>query len=215
MCHCAQISVALIHLLGCLAAGSSATPQIIRSHLAFSAAAVDRRSSYRYSSPHPPPPPPRGAAQPWITPVTSASTCGRAAVIQTYHKPSVPQTPPTPPTNTHATPFSPSLAVGLIPCHCFFAMRLSMTSPVLTRGLGDQTTPVVYRHHPPSWWRQWWWGKERKKERKTLPDGRTRVPVTSRSKQDGEIFTDNNLIKHGNAASSAVDNKHLICWCCL
>lgn len=35
MCHCAQISAALIHLLGCLAAGSSATPQIIRRHLAF------------------------------------------------------------------------------------------------------------------------------------------------------------------------------------
>lgn len=53
--------------------------------------------------------------------------------------------------------------------------------------------------------------KEGKKERKTLPDGRTRLPVTSRSKQDGEIFTDNNLIKQADAGSSAVDNKHLIC----
>lgn len=91
-----------------------------------------------------------------------------------------------------------------------------MTSLVLIRGLGDQTTPVVYLHRGGSDGREQWWGvKGRKKERKTLPDGRTWVPVTSWSKQDGEIFTDNNLIKHENAASSAVDNKHLICWCCL
>lgn len=53
MCHRAQISAALIHLLGCLAAGSSATPQIIRRHLAFFH--CRRRPSLSLSLPKPPP----------------------------------------------------------------------------------------------------------------------------------------------------------------
>lgn len=114
MCHCAQISAALIRLLDCLAAGSSATPQIIRCrrrrHLAF----FHRRHRPSLSLSLSKPPlhlPPRGA-QPWITLVTSALTCGRAAVSQTCQEPLRTPLPPRP---------SPSLTGRLIPYHCFFA----------------------------------------------------------------------------------------------
>lgn len=136
MCHCAQISGALIRLLGCLAAGSSATPQIIR-----------RRRRRHLAIFSPPPstvallialrtPPPTPPATPRCSTALDYARYIRVDMRTGSCQPDVPRAPPHP-----STPPPSSLAGRLIPYHCFFAhafvflrRRLSVTSPVLTRG---------------------------------------------------------------------------------
>lgn len=142
MCHCAQISAALIHLLGCLAAGSSATPQIIRRHLAFFN--CRRRLSLSLSLSKPPPPHTHTRAT-----TTTIPRCGTALDYACYIRvnmwtgscqPDMPRalrTATSPYTRTQLPPAPPRHETN--PVSLFFAMSLFFVTAAINDITGVDT----------------------------------------------------------------------------